>query len=56
MTPRAASEVIARTLLGHDPDAAQLAWVERVIRTVLPRGDEITSKVPTQRGFPPPAP
>lgn len=55
MTPRDAAETIARVLLGHDPDPAQLDWTERVIRTVLPRGDEITARAPTDRRFPPPS-
>ncbi len=53
MDPSRAARVLAETLLGREPNAAELAWVERVIRSVLPRTDEDdTRRVRTNQNWP----
>lgn len=42
MDPSWAARVIATQFLGRDPNESELAWAERVIRTVLPRDKDQT--------------
>lgn len=51
MNPRQAAEVLCRVLLDREPNAHELAWAERVVRSVLPRGEDATP-TETLRGFP----
>jgi hypothetical protein len=55
MTPAWAARVITVQLLGRDPNATELKWVEMVIRSVLPSDPDATPTRPhTLKDFPAP--